>query len=345
MRPAASRDARSRNRVRYSLARSIVTEAGDPTIVELAAPSARVAIAPEVGCAVTAFTVGGHAVLRPTPPAAIAGRDVRQTSCYPLVPYSNRIRGARLRFGGREYALARNFGTHPHAIHGVGWQRAWSVAGASQGHARFTLHHDAQGERARAWPWPFVATQTFHLAERDLPGEAPTIALAVTLTIANTGGEAFPFGLGWHPFFPRDATTHLGFRADAVWRNDATQLPRQHVPVAGEWRFDPPRSLDAIALDNVFTGWRGFARVETAAAGLAATLEADRACSCLVVYVPSGGDFAAVEPVTHETDAFNRAAAGAQATGLRVLPPGAAFSCTMRIAAAAIAGSGSRIAR
>jgi aldose 1-epimerase len=315
------------------------------SIVELAAQGARVAIAPEVGCAVTAFTVGGHPVLRPTPAAAIAARDVLRAGCYPLVPYSNRIRDARLRFGGRHYALAHNFGAHPHAIHGVGWQRAWSVAAASPNHARFTLHHDAQGERARDWPWPFVATQTFHLEERALPPDASSIALAVTLTIANTGGEAFPFGLGWHPFFPADATTRLGFRADAVWRNDATQLPQERIPIPGEWRFDPPRALGAIALDNVFIGWRGLARVETRAAGLTVTVEADRACSCLVVYVPPGGDFAAVEPVTHETDAFNRAAAGAQATGSRVLPPGAAFSCTMRIAAAAIAGSGPGIAR
>ena len=32
-------------------------------------------------------------------------------------------------------------------------------------------------------------------------------------TIANRAAAAFPFGLGWHPFFPGDVTTVLGFVA------------------------------------------------------------------------------------------------------------------------------------
>jgi aldose 1-epimerase len=64
---------------------------------------------------------------------------------------------------------------------------------------------------------------------------------------------------------------------------------------------------------------------------LTTTLAADCACDRLVVYAPAGRDFIAVEPVTHETDAFNRADGGARATGMRTLRPGQAFSCTMRI--------------
>ena len=48
-------------------------------------------------------------------------------------------------------------------------------------------------------------------------------------------------------------------------------------------------------------------------------------------YAPEAGDFIALEPVTHMTDAFNRAARGERDTGTRVLAPGAAFSCTMEI--------------
>jgi aldose 1-epimerase len=120
-------------------------------IVELVSNDALVRIAPELGGAITQFSLCGAPVLRPTPAEAIGARDVRATACYPLVPYSNRIANARLAFGGREFTLARNFGTHPHAIHGVGWQRAWSVADVSQNHARLALRHDAR-ESADAWP-------------------------------------------------------------------------------------------------------------------------------------------------------------------------------------------------
>lgn len=305
-------------------------------MLELTAGAARLRIAPQIGAAIAAFALDGRAVLRAMTDAAIAQRDVRLASCYPLVPYSNRIRDAQLRFGGRDYALARNLGAHPHAIHGVGWQRPWDVAEASGSRARMILRHDARDAGATAWPWPFCAMQTFELAEIHHRAGAAAL-LCVTLTLENPGPQPFPFGLGWHPFFPKDAASELRFAARDVWRNDATLLPVERTRIPPEWRFDPARPLTTIALDNVFTEWRGSATLVSPPTGITTTLAADRACNCLVVYAPFGADFIAMEPVTHETDAFNRAAAGAAQTGLRTLRPGAAFSCTMRIAAAATA--------
>jgi aldose 1-epimerase len=195
-------------------------------IIELASGAARVRIAPAAGGAIMSFTWCDRPVLRPT---AEAAADVRRSACYPLVPWSNRIRDAHLVFGGRDYTLARNFSTHPHAIHGVGWQRPWSVAEALPRRARLVLEHDARETNAEAWPWSFRATQTFALTSRDA---APRSALlAMTLTLENAASEPFPFGLGWHPFFPKDAATALGFDARAVWQNDATQLPQRRIDV------------------------------------------------------------------------------------------------------------------
>jgi len=302
-----------------------------PTL-ELAAGAARVLLLPAIGGAIGAFSVNGETVLRPMPDDADAKADVRRAACYPLVPYSNRIRNAELTFAGGRYALARNFGDHPHAIHGVGWQRAWNVAGASSARAQLMLVHDAIGDAKSAWPWPFRATQTF-----DLAAEGARAMLTATLTIENMGDAPFPFGLGWHPFFPRDTTTTLEFAARSVWRNDATQLPVERQDATDGWSFAQARDPGNTTLDNVFAGWRGLATLRYTRTARATTVEADAACGCLVVFAPAGGDFVAVEPVAHETDAFNRAAAGAPATGMRVLPAGAAFSCTMRIGAAPLA--------
>jgi aldose 1-epimerase len=81
----------------------------------------------------------------------------------------------------------------------------------------------------------------------------------------------------------------------------------------------------------VFTGWRGEAKVRDLERGIEVEIAADRSCSFFVVYVPAGRDFLAIEPVTHMTDGFNRAAEGERDTGTRTLRPGAAFSVTMRI--------------
>lgn len=292
-----------------------------------------VRIAPELGAALTAYVWRDRPVLRTATNAALEASNVRLTSCYPLVPYSNRIRDARLHFRGKHYALSRNFGTHPHAIHGVGWQRAWSVVAAQRHRVQLTLDHAADASGAAHWPWPFRVTQTFDLARATAPA---TVVLSVTLTLANTGTEPFPFGLGWHPFFVADAATTVAFDARDVWENDATQLPLRRVEVPTAWPFASARPLAGLAIDNVFTGWQGRAVVSNASTGIRATLAADRACGNLVVYAPPGADFIALEPATHETDAFNRSEHGSAQTGCRTLPPGCAFSCTMRIAASAL---------
>ncbi|HVO88552.1 MAG TPA: aldose 1-epimerase [Casimicrobiaceae bacterium] len=294
--------------------------------VVLASGDARVVIAPATGGAIVAFDWRDQPVLRPTPSAALGEGDVRRMACYPLVPYSNRIRNAGLAFEGRTYSLARNFDNHPHSLHGIGWQRAWNVVDATPTQARLTLEHDAQGEQARSWPWSFTATQFFSIT--TAPGPFTTLTLA--LGIVNQSDRTFPFGLGWHPFFPATTDTHLRFAASGVWLTDETVIPREHRELPHEWDFTRARPLAGLNVDNVFTGWDGHAWLHEPRAFFDVDIDADSACRFVVVYAPPGAGFIAIEPVTHMTDAFNRAAAGERATGTRLLPPGAAFSCTMR---------------
>jgi aldose 1-epimerase len=108
-------------------------------------------------------------------------------------------------------------------------------------------------------------------------------------------------------------------------------LPTRHVVDPPQWRFDPAREPGAATIDNVFAGWDGEATLADADRRIIVTVRADRAAGFLVVYAPAGKDYLALEPVTHMTDAFNRAARGEPDTGTRTLRPRGAFSCTMEI--------------
>jgi aldose 1-epimerase len=297
--------------------------------IELSAGSARVVIAPAIGGSIAAFQCDGEAILRPTPERALAGGAVRDFACFPLIPFSNRIADATLHWAGRQYGLTRYLDAEAHAIHGNGWQRAWSVTRRGPSRLAIGLEHDASGARAREWPFPYRARQRFALV-----ADALAVTLELGLDIENTGGDAFPFGLGWHPYFGRDRETELGFAAREVWHTDPSRLPTRVGAVPPQWNFDPPRPIGATTLDNCFAGWRPPATVRWPARRLTAKIAADRACDYLVVFVPSdkceGRSFFALEPVTHMTDAFNRANEDRD-TGTRVLAPGASFSCTMSI--------------
>ncbi len=284
-------------------------------------------IAPAVGGALAAYDWNGEAILRRTAPEAMASGAVREFACYPLIPFSNRIADATLHWAGDAFALRRYLSAEPHAIHGNAWQRAWNAVEVGLDHALLELVHEAGGESAYEWPFPFRASHAFELVDS---------ALTLRLEIVNTGDRTFPFGLGWHPFFPRSPSMELEFRAEGVWLTDATRLPTQHASVPPEWDFRQTRTIGTTATDNCFTGWRPPATVRWPERGLAVELSADAACNHFVVFMPEDRDFIALEPVTHMTDAFNRAGVGQKDTGTRLLAPGAAFSCTMRFSTLAV---------
>ena len=301
-------------------------------LVRLSADDAALVIAPSTGGAIASFTWRGMPVLRPTPDDVLDAGDVRKHACYPLVPYSNRIEHGRLTFHGRTHELALNFGDHPHSIHGVGWQRGWHVVSTTPSSALLAYAHTpgptADEANRRAWPWPFRATQWFALNRDALSGG---IALRMRVTLANTGETPFPFGLGWHPFFPCHRDTQLQFCARGVWETDDTMIPTRHVPAGGPFDFAQARSVGTAVLDNVYTGWTGEAHVIDRSTGRVTTMRGDTAAPFFVCYIPPHHTFMAIEPVTQMTDAFNRAERGEGGTGARLIAPGECFSCTMEI--------------
>ncbi len=247
-------------------------------------------LVPEFGGAVLGWTRRGIPLLRRASPAAVLLGEPGAMGCFPLVPYCNRIANRRFNWAGRTYELAANFGDSPHAIHGVGWQNPWRTEEISTDRATLSLHHDAIGEAARAWPFAFAARFTYRLTAHGL-----TIRLEAT----NLHAEPAPMGIGTHPWFPRTAGAAIAFQADGVWvTRDA--LPTRHAPVPAEWNHVEARPVDREPLDNCFTGWRGVARIP----GM--RIEADPIFANLQVFTPTGADFFCVEPNSHIPDAINR---------------------------------------
>ncbi len=287
-------------------------------MLTLQAGEGSLTLTPELGGSIAGWTVGPHHVLRPLLPEALVQGSARGMAVYPLVPYSNRIDHGRFTFAGRGYQLARNFGDEPHSIHGVGWTSVWGVAEVSARAARLTLAHDARGEAALGWPFPFEAELRFALEPDGL-----TVGLAMT----NRHDQPAPVGLGLHPFFPRTQAATLRFLATGVWCNGADHLPSEHVPVPPDWDHRAPRRVGSATLDNLFTGWDGKAEITMAPSPITVRMSASELFRRLVVYVPEGKPFFAAEPVSHRTDAINHLN---EDTGLRILEPAASLAGEIR---------------
>jgi aldose 1-epimerase len=280
------------------------------TAVKLKSGAWSATVYPEIGGALGSLEHDGTPLMREITPEAIDARNVRLSSSYPLVPYSNRIGHGRFSFEGADYTLRLNFDNQTNAIHGVGWQSRWRIDRAEAASAVLSLAHRPQGEVADLWPFAFDAHQTFELTSNGL---------AITLCVRNMDQRNMPAGIGFHPYFVRSPKTTLAFDAEGVWLSGADKLPAERSRAA-EWDYSKPRIVVERPLDHAFFGWKGFARMSDATLGKAITLRADPVFRHVVVYAPSDRSFVAVEPVSNMTDAVNRMNEPDQ--GLKVLAPG-----------------------
>jgi aldose 1-epimerase len=186
--------------------------------IELNHGAARCLVLPELGGSLGGWWIAGQAMLRPADEAAIASGDATRLSGFPLVPYSNRIADARFDWHGQSIELAANRSDEPHALHGMGWQRAWQVSEQTADAAVLRLDHPGDA----FWPWPLRAEQRITLsADR----------LTLDLSAVNLAHQPVPLAIGHHPYFPRDEAC-VTLAAETVWLADARNLP---VSSCGKW--------------------------------------------------------------------------------------------------------------
>lgn len=225
--------------------------------------------------------------LRPTPEAS---RDILEFACFPLVPFSNRIDGATFPLGQDSVRLRANW-PDGLAIHGFGWQRAWTVFSSTESEAVLVLDCPAD----ETWPWRTRSELTYSLS--------PT-ALSMRLSLTNQSARAMPSGLGFHPYFPRTDATRLTTACTGTLLTDPRQIPvavDSTHPVLSGLRQG---SLPDAGFDNALVGWTGHAEI-VQAGGHRLALEADPGTSRAVFYAPAGEPYFCFEPVTHSPNAHN----------------------------------------
>lgn len=285
-------------------------------IVTLHADDARLSVCPAAGGVITRYKKAAIDYLWPAAAAAIGRRDPLGMSCFPLVPFSGRVRDGRFRFRGREIQLALNFLPQRHAIHGQGWQRPWQITASAEHELIIDYRHTPD-----AWPWRYAARQQFRLdAER----------LTVVISVTNQSDSAMPAGIGLHPYFIRTAQVQVRAGSDKIWLNDAEVMPLRLTEPPAEKNSNRGIRLAEVALDNTFTGWDGLAEITWPEWGAGLRIKNQQPTTpFLVVYSPPGERFFCVEPVSNSADAFNLADQGSSDTGMRVLEPGQTLAATI----------------
>ena len=267
-------------------------------------------IAPERGGALASLLVDKRPVL-----LSEAGRPKDSPFALAmnlLLPFSNRVSGGGFVHEGRFHALEPNLPGEPFPIHGDAFQRSWDLEAYDDHVAMLRL---ADG---RFGPFQYMAKLRYELR--------PT-GLSVTLELVSTADEVLPFGVGFHPWFPRSAQTRLRFHADGVWMENHHHLPLGEqpspLPPAWDWRRAAP--LPDGWINAGFVGWDGGADIIQGEDAVPLRLRAE-GLGTAILYSPSAdAPFFCFEPVSHPVDAHNLPGT----PGLVGLPPAGRMQARM----------------
>lgn len=219
-------------------------------------------------------------------------------SCFPLVPFANRVSGNRFVWQGREYQLQPNVEWDAHYLHGDGWLGEWQCVSHSDDSLCLVYEH-------RSGVYHYRVSQAFHLTADTL---------TVTLSVTNQGAETLPFGTGWHPYFPLSPQTRIQAQASGYWLEREQWLAGEFCEqLPQELDFNQPAPLPRQWVNNGFAGWNGQARIEQPQEGYAIIMETTPPAPCYFIFVSDPAfdkgyafDFFCLEPMSHAPDDHHR---------------------------------------
>lgn len=263
-------------------------------ILTLESGNSRLQLIPQLGGGVAAWdwksTHGWTSMFRPWDGKT---EDRYTFACFPLVPWSNRITQGGFEQNGEFHAIRRNREDEAYPIHGDGWLQSWTIAE----HKEDTVVLSLQSDRFDGDPYRYAATQTFRL----LPD-----GLAIELTVTHLGEEPMPYGLGLHPYFPKNESTRLRFKAGGVWIAGDDPIPIGYTEqLPPTFDYNSPSALAGPLIDHCFDGWDGKAEIFYPDKGIALTMLMENSPGYALMYRPPQYDFFCLEPITQPIDAFH----------------------------------------
>lgn len=278
---------------------------------------ANVTVAPELGGALLSYNANVDGVLRAIFKNSVGATQVGSSSCFPLVPYSNRIREGKFTWQGKTITLPLNFLPQKHSNHGHGWQTSWTVLFHSDERVIIEYQHQADD-----WPFSYTTRQTISL-------HGP--ALELKLSLINTSSFDMPAGLGLHPYFTRTQLTTLHCDVNQMWDVDNESMPLSIIDAPVSLIGEAGLIINEHQLDNAFINFPAKAIITWPEWQVKATICSSSKCQFMVVYSPKNESFFCVEPVTHCTDAINLEQKGVLNTGAQVLKSNEEIEIFMKI--------------
>ncbi len=227
-----------------------------------------------------------------------------------LFPFANRIEDGVYRFRESEYHLNINEKSNNCALHGLTYNKQFEILQSQATHenATVTLRYQTKFPDI-GFPYFYAIKLIYLLHDKGL---------SLKVEVENQDSKAFPFTIGWHPYFKSSnlKSSQLIFDSSTKIETDSRLIT---TSVATHYKR-VMESLEAVDLDDCYGLQDDPIVFDTPQYELTIT-STDR-YKYLQFYTPPVSDTIAIEPVTGISNSFNNS------HGLQVLDAGKDYSIT-----------------
>jgi len=225
-----------------------------------------------------------------------------------LFPFANRIKDGTYTFNGETHQFAINLKEENNALHGLVYNKTFKVINedASNDGASVVLEF-METSHSKGFPFTYGIQLKYTLNDTKLK---------LGVTIKNTDTKAFPFTLGWHPYFiSRDlfnSAIEFNCTKKIVLDERLISTGTEDVNYQGTFKIKDQKLDDCFVLNS------NTIQFVTPTYNLVITASAK--ANFLQLYTPSRANTIAIEPTTGVSDSFNNT------IGLQTLNPGETYS-------------------
>ncbi|WP_168796656.1 aldose 1-epimerase [Cognatitamlana onchidii] len=255
------------------------------------------------GASLQELTLNGHAIIQDLSP--LPYKKTYASSI--LFPFANRIQDGTYNFKGMQHQFPINQIEENNALHGLVFDKTFSITSMEthEDSATINLEYE-ESEPSEGFPYTFKIKVTYLFLQNGL---------SLSLSVKNTALEAFPFTLGWHPYFTSSnlKTSSLVFESD-----EKIVLDQRNITTGTQANPTPnPLVLDCNALDDCWILKSDQVLFHTPKYSLQFNTNGQH--NFLQAYIPPKKNTIAIEPTTGVSNSFNNS------IGLQTLQPNSTY--------------------
>lgn len=224
-----------------------------------------------------------------------------------LFPFASRIENGKYKFQGEEYQFKCN-DSGKSALHGLVYDKKFKFFESEENsHSCFATFNYNEKNLDEGFPFTYFFSVTYTIYENSMK---------VNINIKNTDEKAFPFTLGWHPYFNIiDAeNSHITFNSNHKIQFDENLITKEVVveEIPKIFKIKDKQLDDCFILNDNKIG------VYTPLYNIEMTQSSEK--NFLQLFTPKNIPVIAIEPMTGVSNSFNNN------IGLQVLEPKNTYS-------------------